>query len=178
MALRIQLVGGPTAVIDVDGLRLVTDPTFDPPGSYQRPGGPELVKLAAPALTSHRPFDLLLDFLQTLGGWSRRRLRLFFGGLGLLFVLARATAAPSAAPPPAPPGGWALLLGRRPGFFFLLRDGWLAALAGEDRIDQVSFAQATIAVDRKLGCQSVKVGQGTCGERVAVQDRHGVPPRG
>ena len=52
MALRIQLVGGPTAVIDVGGLRLVTDPTFDPPGRYQRLGGPALVKLAAPALTT------------------------------------------------------------------------------------------------------------------------------
>jgi L-ascorbate metabolism protein UlaG (beta-lactamase superfamily) len=52
MAMRIQLVGGPTAVIDLGGLRLVTDPTFDPPGSYQRPGGPALVKLAAPALTA------------------------------------------------------------------------------------------------------------------------------
>src|ERR1700730_3070854 len=48
---RIQLVGGPTAVLEVGGLRLVTDPTFDPPGEYARPGGPTLVKLAPPAVT-------------------------------------------------------------------------------------------------------------------------------
>jgi L-ascorbate metabolism protein UlaG (beta-lactamase superfamily) len=47
---RIQLVGGPTAVIELDGLRLVTDPTFDPPGEYGRPDGPTLVKLAPPAV--------------------------------------------------------------------------------------------------------------------------------
>jgi L-ascorbate metabolism protein UlaG (beta-lactamase superfamily) len=48
---RIQLVGGPTAVLELGGLRLVTDPTFDPPGEYGRPGGPTLVKLAPPAVT-------------------------------------------------------------------------------------------------------------------------------
>lgn len=46
---RVQLVGGPTAVLDIGGLRLLTDPTFDPPGSYPRPDGPTLEKLAAPA---------------------------------------------------------------------------------------------------------------------------------
>jgi L-ascorbate metabolism protein UlaG (beta-lactamase superfamily) len=48
---HIQLVGGPSAVIELDGLRLVTDPTFDPPGEYGRPGGPTLVKLAPPAVS-------------------------------------------------------------------------------------------------------------------------------
>jgi L-ascorbate metabolism protein UlaG (beta-lactamase superfamily) len=47
---RIQAVGGPTAILEVGGLRLLTDPTFDPPGDYPRPGGPTLVKLAPPAL--------------------------------------------------------------------------------------------------------------------------------
>lgn len=47
---RIQLIGGPTAVLDVGGLRLVTDPTFDPPGSYPQRSGPTLVKLAPPAM--------------------------------------------------------------------------------------------------------------------------------
>jgi L-ascorbate metabolism protein UlaG (beta-lactamase superfamily) len=47
---RIQAVGGPTAVLEVGGLRLLTDPTFDPPGDYRRPDGPTLVKLAAPAV--------------------------------------------------------------------------------------------------------------------------------
>jgi L-ascorbate metabolism protein UlaG (beta-lactamase superfamily) len=48
--IRIQLIGGPTAVLEVGGLRLVTDPTFDPPGDYPRPGGSKLVKLAPPAV--------------------------------------------------------------------------------------------------------------------------------
>ncbi|HEX3714635.1 MAG TPA: MBL fold metallo-hydrolase [Trebonia sp.] len=49
---RITLVGGPTAVLEVGGLRLVTDPTFDPPGSYQRPGAPTLVKVTPPAVSA------------------------------------------------------------------------------------------------------------------------------
>jgi L-ascorbate metabolism protein UlaG (beta-lactamase superfamily) len=40
------LVGGPTTILDFAGLRLVTDPTFDPPG--EQPRG--LVKLDGPAL--------------------------------------------------------------------------------------------------------------------------------
>ncbi|ABM10805.1 MBL fold metallo-hydrolase [Paenarthrobacter aurescens] len=35
----VTLVGGPTAIIDYAGLRIVVDPTFDPPASY----GPEVV---------------------------------------------------------------------------------------------------------------------------------------
>jgi len=30
----ITLIGGPTVLIEVGGLRLLTDPTFDPPGIY------------------------------------------------------------------------------------------------------------------------------------------------
>jgi len=41
----VGLIGGSTVVIDYGGLRLVTDPTFDPPGSY----GP-LIKTEGPAL--------------------------------------------------------------------------------------------------------------------------------
>ena len=48
----IQLLGGPTALLEVDGLRLVTDPTFDPPGDYARPNAPTLVKLAGPAVSA------------------------------------------------------------------------------------------------------------------------------
>jgi L-ascorbate metabolism protein UlaG (beta-lactamase superfamily) len=40
------LVGGPTAVLDFAGLRLMTDPTFDPPG--EQPRG--LLKLRGPAV--------------------------------------------------------------------------------------------------------------------------------
>ena len=52
MALSITLVGGPTAVLDIDGFRIVTDPTFDPPRAYPQPGmGFSLIKTAGPALT-------------------------------------------------------------------------------------------------------------------------------
>jgi L-ascorbate metabolism protein UlaG (beta-lactamase superfamily) len=45
-ALRVLAVGGPTAVIEFAGLRLMTDPTFDPPG--EQPRG--LMKLTGPAV--------------------------------------------------------------------------------------------------------------------------------
>ena len=45
----ITLVGGPTALLEIGSLRLLTDPTFDPPGSY--PGAVTLTKTAGPALT-------------------------------------------------------------------------------------------------------------------------------
>jgi L-ascorbate metabolism protein UlaG (beta-lactamase superfamily) len=48
---RITLVGGPTALIEIDGLRFLTDPTFDPPGSYKLPHV-VLEKVASPALTA------------------------------------------------------------------------------------------------------------------------------
>lgn len=32
--LTVRYLGGPTAVLEVGGLRLLTDPTFDPPGAY------------------------------------------------------------------------------------------------------------------------------------------------
>lgn len=48
--MRIQAIGGPTAILEVGGLRLLTDPTFDSPGDYPRPGAPTLVKLAPPAI--------------------------------------------------------------------------------------------------------------------------------
>ena len=60
----IQLLGGPTALLEVDGLRLVTDPTFDPPGDYPRPDAPTLVKLTGPAVTADelaRPDVVLLS---------------------------------------------------------------------------------------------------------------------
>jgi L-ascorbate metabolism protein UlaG (beta-lactamase superfamily) len=42
------LVGGPTAVLEFAGLRLLTDPTFDPPGEQE--GG--LTKLTGPAVSA------------------------------------------------------------------------------------------------------------------------------
>jgi L-ascorbate metabolism protein UlaG (beta-lactamase superfamily) len=34
-SLTLTLIGGPTALIEIDGFRLLTDPTFDLPGTYQ-----------------------------------------------------------------------------------------------------------------------------------------------
>ena len=50
MTLSITLIGGPTALIEIDGFRLLTDPTFDPPGAYRLPHV-KLEKLVGPALT-------------------------------------------------------------------------------------------------------------------------------
>jgi L-ascorbate metabolism protein UlaG (beta-lactamase superfamily) len=51
-SLRITLIGGPTALIEIDGFRLLTDPTFDASGtSYQLPHV-KLEKLTGPALSA------------------------------------------------------------------------------------------------------------------------------
>jgi hypothetical protein len=47
--LRITLIGGPTALIEIEGFRILTDPTFDAPGAYQLPHV-KLEKLSGPAL--------------------------------------------------------------------------------------------------------------------------------
>lgn len=43
-------VGGPTAILEYAGLRIVTDPTFDPPRTYAEPGSTPLVKTTAPGI--------------------------------------------------------------------------------------------------------------------------------
>jgi L-ascorbate metabolism protein UlaG (beta-lactamase superfamily) len=45
---RVQLIGGPTVLIEYGGLRILTDPTFSPPGEYA--GG--LTKLTGPAVSA------------------------------------------------------------------------------------------------------------------------------
>lgn len=47
--LTIQVTGGPTAILEIGGLRLLTDPTFDEPGEYVSPSGSVLTKTAAAA---------------------------------------------------------------------------------------------------------------------------------
>ena len=47
----ITLIGGPTALIEANGFRLLTDPTFDTPGEYKLPHV-TLKKLTGPALTA------------------------------------------------------------------------------------------------------------------------------
>jgi L-ascorbate metabolism protein UlaG (beta-lactamase superfamily) len=51
MTLSITLIGGPTALIEIDGFRILTDPTFDAPGAYQLPHV-KLEKLSGPALSA------------------------------------------------------------------------------------------------------------------------------
>jgi L-ascorbate metabolism protein UlaG (beta-lactamase superfamily) len=60
-ALTITLIGGPTALIEVGGFRLLTDPTFDGPGEYQLPHV-MLRKTSRPALTAQAvgPVDAVL----------------------------------------------------------------------------------------------------------------------
>jgi L-ascorbate metabolism protein UlaG (beta-lactamase superfamily) len=55
--LGVQLVGGPTAILEFGGLRWLTDPALSPPGEY---GG--LTKLTGPALdiTRQDPVDVVL----------------------------------------------------------------------------------------------------------------------
>jgi L-ascorbate metabolism protein UlaG (beta-lactamase superfamily) len=44
-------IGGPTALIEVDGVRLLTDPTFDPPGQHYSFGfGTGSTKISGPAI--------------------------------------------------------------------------------------------------------------------------------
>jgi L-ascorbate metabolism protein UlaG (beta-lactamase superfamily) len=52
MTISITLIGGPTALIEIDGFRLLTDPTFDAPGAYQLPHV-KLEKLTGPALAAN-----------------------------------------------------------------------------------------------------------------------------
>ncbi|MER5404149.1 MBL fold metallo-hydrolase [Streptomyces sp. NPDC002769] len=48
---QITYVGGPTAVVELGGVRLLTDPTFDAPGEYPI-GARKLVKTAGPAVAA------------------------------------------------------------------------------------------------------------------------------
>jgi L-ascorbate metabolism protein UlaG (beta-lactamase superfamily) len=53
----VQLIGGPTALLTYGGLRILTDPTFDPPGDHANPGSDIVLhKLTGPAA---EPGDLL-----------------------------------------------------------------------------------------------------------------------
>jgi len=47
----ITLIGGPTALLEYAGLRIVTDPTFDAPQTYEDPDETTLVKTAGPAIS-------------------------------------------------------------------------------------------------------------------------------
>ena len=57
----ITLVGGPTALVEMRGLRILTDPTFDPPGRYQV-GAVTFTKRIGPAIAASalEPIDLVV----------------------------------------------------------------------------------------------------------------------
>ena len=57
----ITLIGGPTALIEIDGFRLLTDPTFDAPGEHPLPHV-TLTKTSGPALAADAigPVDAVL----------------------------------------------------------------------------------------------------------------------
>jgi L-ascorbate metabolism protein UlaG (beta-lactamase superfamily) len=56
-AITVHLVGGPTAVFEIGGVRLLTDPTFDPPGDHPV-GKRNLVKTGSPAITAEEIGDV------------------------------------------------------------------------------------------------------------------------
>ena len=61
--LTLTLIGGPTVLIEYDGLRILTDPTFDPPGEYQGAHSPVVHrKISGPAIAVEEigPLDAVL----------------------------------------------------------------------------------------------------------------------
>src|SRR6185295_19766641 len=63
VTLRITHIGGPTTLLEVDGWRLLTDPTFDPPGRrYAFGWGTSSRKLTGPAIEASElpPIDAVL----------------------------------------------------------------------------------------------------------------------
>jgi hypothetical protein len=61
-AVPVRVFGGPTVLIEYAGLRLLTDPTFDAPGSYDLGTGLVLTKTAPSAITPDAlgPVDAVL----------------------------------------------------------------------------------------------------------------------
>ena len=59
-SVSLTLVGGPTALLDYGGLRLLTDPTFSPPGEYEVAPGRSLTKTEPPALAAPTDLDAVL----------------------------------------------------------------------------------------------------------------------
>ncbi|WP_432479270.1 MBL fold metallo-hydrolase [Nocardioides sp. GXQ0305] len=61
--MRLTHIGGPTVLIETEGWRILTDPTFDPPGRrYGFGWGTSSTKTAGPALQPHEvgPIDVVL----------------------------------------------------------------------------------------------------------------------
>ncbi|WP_225825948.1 MBL fold metallo-hydrolase [Streptomyces naphthomycinicus] len=62
MQIPVQVLGGPTVLVEYGGLRFLTDPTFDGPGDYPAPSGRVLTKTAPPRvpLAALGPVDVVL----------------------------------------------------------------------------------------------------------------------
>lgn len=58
----VQVLGGPTVLIEYGGIRFLTDPTFDDPGDYPSPSGRTLTKTAPPRTSAAAlgPVDVVL----------------------------------------------------------------------------------------------------------------------
>lgn len=92
MLTNVTYLGGPTALIEYAGLRILTDPTFDPPGSYDSDGD-ALVKTVGPAIAADAlgTVDLVLlshheheDNLDTAGA-------AYLGGVPLVLSTVKAS---------------------------------------------------------------------------------------
>jgi L-ascorbate metabolism protein UlaG (beta-lactamase superfamily) len=61
-SVKVTLIGGPTALVEVGGLRLLTDPTFSVAGVHESAPGRPLTKTEGPALTADAigPVDVVL----------------------------------------------------------------------------------------------------------------------
>jgi L-ascorbate metabolism protein UlaG (beta-lactamase superfamily) len=59
--MTVTYIGGPTAILEYAGLRILLDPTFDPPQTYES-DGESLTKTAAPGIEADAvgPIDLIL----------------------------------------------------------------------------------------------------------------------
>ncbi|MCK2215173.1 MBL fold metallo-hydrolase [Actinomadura sp. ATCC 31491] len=96
--MNIRYVGGPTAVLELGGVRLLTDPTFDAPGDYPI-GNRALTKTAGPAIGADAvgPVDaVLLSHDQHPDNLDRAG-RAYLAGAPL--VLSTASAAERLGPP-------------------------------------------------------------------------------
>lgn len=62
VAIKITAIGGPTALVEVDGFRFITDPTFDEAGGDYGPGTVTLHKNQGPAISLDQlpPIDWVL----------------------------------------------------------------------------------------------------------------------
>jgi L-ascorbate metabolism protein UlaG (beta-lactamase superfamily) len=83
---RVTYVGGPTALLEWGGLRLLTDPTFDPAGTVYTAGAYSLRKTRDPA----RPADALLPLDAVLLSHDHHWDNLDHGGRAMLGRAARA----------------------------------------------------------------------------------------